>query len=229
VKKRQHITGGVQIQSNLSITELGEVINNRVLGDASLNVTEKDNRGDIIAIHSNLLGFNIILYPTDQKSKFYIGLVSDLSTMQSEQEEIDLTTYLTNLLKEKLKDHTEIQIIEKIEEQRYEKKNFNQNVIDMVRIINKRRKMFFGDKAIDIYNLSYYLMGYSGARNSLGFSDEMDEKFPIEFSTWIYRKYEHLLDHNTFWAEAISNIEKDNSKQADLFFSLFEEFFEIKL
>ena len=108
-----------------------------------------------------------------------------------------------------------------------ERENRNLNIIDIVKTIKRKPEMFFGEKP-DIYNLYYYLLGYTGSRISTGISDKDDEKYQFEFGSWIYRKHESVLEHDMFWAKAISTMQKIKDKQVELFFSLFEEFFNLK-
>ncbi|MES2132470.1 MAG: hypothetical protein V4506_08970 [Bacteroidota bacterium] len=101
------------------------------------------------------------------------------------------------------------------------------NIINTVRLIKKRQKMFFGE-VTNIYYLYYHLSGYLAARAAVGISDDKDELYHTEFNTWVYRKYEAMLEHDSFWAETIDLVCKDPKEKAELFFNLFEEFFELK-
>lgn len=91
-------------------------------------------------------------------------------------------------------------------------------------------EMFFGQKKIDIYHLYYYLLGYNGARMMYGIADEKDEKFGLEFNTWVNKKVEGKIEHDTFWASSISQIAAGSVEEpTEHFFCLFAEFFGIEL
>jgi hypothetical protein len=107
----------------------------------------------------------------------------------------------------------------------YEYKKTDSNIVEVISLIRERPQMFFGENSIDIYQLYYYLLGYNAARISSGIAHDFDKKFQFEFNTWVYKKYDYIIEHNTFWPKSISVVaEKTGTNPATLFFELFDEF-----
>lgn len=114
-KKVSHLQGGINLKSNLTIEEVGEIISTEVLGGIRLGGKEKNIYEEIPAIFNAVLGFSIVLQGysgMDHEWGFVFSIISNFNTGEAETYEVSMDNYLSLLFKERLKEVHEIKVIE---------------------------------------------------------------------------------------------------------------------
>jgi hypothetical protein len=107
MEKHKHIIGKVNLKSDLSIVEVGEIISDTILGGIVLDGLEKNIYDEVPAIFAQkgLLGLSVILQGYSGKKNdigFWFELIPNFSEGNSEAETINLSNYLTALFKSKI-------------------------------------------------------------------------------------------------------------------------------
>ena len=116
MKKGQHIIGGVQLKSSLSIQEIGTIISDQILGGIKLDGLEKNIYDEVPAIFCGVLGFSVVLHGhsgMDDNKSFWFDIIPNFSSDEDQKETIDLGgTYLKAFFINSFKDHPAIRIVE---------------------------------------------------------------------------------------------------------------------
>lgn len=111
--KAQHITGGVQLKSNLSIEQLGSLISERVLGGIPLSGLEKKVYEEIPAIYNECMGLSLVLQGfsgMQHEWGFVFSLVPSFNSGSNET--VDLSDYLFSLFQNKFSGEPDVIIID---------------------------------------------------------------------------------------------------------------------
>lgn len=119
MEKRKHIIGKVQMKSDFSILELGEIISEKILGGVVLDGLEKNIYDEVPAIfaQNGLLGLSVILQGYSGKDNpigYWFEIIPNYSENKTEAETINLSNYLTSLFKSKISSNSIIVIDEVI-------------------------------------------------------------------------------------------------------------------
>ena len=112
--KITRVIGSVGLKSTLSIEEIAEILSELVFGGAKFGGKELKIYDEVPALFINkgVLGLRVILQGYASNEHFHLGLLPDFKLKGIEKYEVDLSTYLLALLKERLKDVSEIQVID---------------------------------------------------------------------------------------------------------------------
>lgn len=114
-KKFPHIHGGVNLKSDLTIEEVGEILSTQVLGGIHLGGKEKNIYEEVPAIFNSILGYTIVLQGYsgfDHEWGFSLSIIPDFNPGKVGEYDVNLNNYLCLLLKDKLKDIKDIIVIE---------------------------------------------------------------------------------------------------------------------
>lgn len=118
--KIPHIHGSVNLKSELSLEQVGEIISNKILSGVLLEGKEKRIYDEVPAIFNGSLGFSFILQGysgLNHTIGFIFSIVPNFSVRGAEKYDINVDSYLIALFKEKLKNISEIKIVEDSEDQ----------------------------------------------------------------------------------------------------------------
>ena len=105
----------------------------------------------------------------------------------------------------------------------FERKKIDLTIQDVVKTIELRPRMFFGND-LNIENIEYFILGFLAYKTSNQVSTKIEELFHQEFHTFVSRRYLEKIDHPTSYSRVISIVEEDRQKHLQLFLELFNEF-----
>jgi len=97
----------------------------------------------------------------------------------------------------------------------------NDNIIEIIRMIINRPKMFFEKKSIN--NLFRFLDGYYFYKNSQKIRNKIDDYFWNNFLEYLFVKFD-IIDKSTTVEDIIKNRTNNDEESFELFATLFNDF-----
>ncbi len=98
------------------------------------------------------------------------------------------------------------------------------DLYDLIQNIEKRPAMYLGQA--DLTHLGAFLAGYFFARRQSGIPETLQEQQFSEFQAWIEQKFN--VSYSQPWEKIIRFFSPDESLSFQQFFTLFNEFTELK-